>query len=212
MPSTFTHGVVPSACLALTAKVQKPIPRRELLKLALIGFFLGNGPDLDVIPGTLWSTHWNDIHRNWGHNIFSITALILLGTWLFKKFVAAEYRPKRVLLVSTILVLSHIAFDSMSEAGAHGIRTGVPVFWPLSDWQLIAPFYIFRNFETDIGYNPIMAHVMSSQFWSRAVFMEVFFTITFVPFWVVSFLVAKKVQGRLTRSQMAKREEDLNAA
>lgn len=199
MPSTFTHGIVPGTCLALTGKTSK-IPRGQLARLFLIGFFLGNGPDLDVIPGSIWANHFGDIHRNWGHNIFSILALTWFGTFLFNRFIDAEWRPKRVWLVSFLLLFSHVIFDSLGEAAADGIRHGVPLFWPLSDWQLLSPFTVFFSYSVQKDLNPLLGHLLSVQFWTRAVFSEIAFTATCITLWLGGNWFLRKIKRRAEKA------------
>jgi len=202
MPSTFTHGVVPAACLVLSGKSKPKTPRAQWIRLAFVGFFLGNAPDLDVIPGTLWASHWADIHRNWGHNIFSILALTWFGTFLFKKLVQKEYRPKYLWLTSFVLIMTHVVFDSMGGIDpTTGLRAGVPILWPIADFQIIAPFEIFMSYTVDSSLPPLIAHILSTEFWSRAVFTEVIFTATLIPSWLVVLYFGRKLRARTQKTE-----------
>lgn len=196
MPSTFTHGVVPASCIALTSATVKKIPRGQLLRLAAIGFFLGNSPDLDIIPGTIFASHFHEIHRNWGHNIFSMMVFTWIGTLLFKRFVDQAYRPKRIWLTSAILVLSHVLFDSLGQEGSDGLRHGVPLLWPVHSYEMISPISIFMSYTVHPDYPPLIAHIMSVSFWTRAVFVELLFTALFIPAWVFSYVFIRKLKGR----------------
>lgn len=212
MPSTFTHGVVPASCLALTSKQNKKIPRWELAKLAAIGFILGNTPDLDIIPATIIGDQFHEIHRCWGHNMFSLTVYIIAGTFLFKKFIKEEYRPKRVLLTCFLLVVSHILFDSVGEQSAEGFRRGIPLFWPLSNWELLLPFQIFRDYKVDPNLPLLWAHMVSVQFWTRAVFAELMFTALFIPMWVGGYILAYRLKNRTGKLAEDAAEAEIKAA
>lgn len=196
MPSTFTHGVVPASCLALTSKKNQPIPKGQLFRLAAIGFILGNSPDLDIIPATLLGDSAHEIHRCWGHNIFSLFIYIFMGTVLFKTFVKEQYRPKRLLFTSALLVLSHIVFDAMGEESIEGFRRGIPLLWPLSNWELLLPFKIFKSYTVDHNLPLLWAHIVSAQFWTRAVFTEVVFTALFIPTWLAFYAVGRRMKNR----------------
>lgn len=185
MPSTFVHGLVPSSCAFIT----KPRLKNDSFRERFIFFFvcsvLGNLPDLDVIPGTLMKEHWFEIHRYWGHNMFSLAVWIVLGAWALNKFVGGEMVGRKAWVVSALLVMSHVLFDSMGDYTTNGVRIGVPLLWPFSKWEFLFPIGIFKSYEIDYSKNVLAAHLTSYGYWSHAVFSEIVAGLGLFLVWVL---------------------------
>lgn len=136
----------------------------QWLKLLALGIFLANSPDLDLIPASLFPDQWNPIHRSWGHNIFSVTLLIWLGSHLQRRFVSREISSRQAWLVSAALVLSHLMLDAMMDTAPDGKLRGIPILFPFSDLQVRLPWRVFPTVITREGVHPFLGHVLSPTF------------------------------------------------
>jgi len=178
MPTSLAHAAIPAGILLACAAVPRKSPahRRTLLVAALV---IPNLPDLDLIPAALLPSQWASIHRNWGHNIFTLAVLSLLAARWFSRRCPLMKRGKAY-AVATALVWSHILFDSMSISRP-GLeqRVGVPLLWPISDWRWVFPWRIFPPVEIGgVGINPLVDVVLSPSLWTRVIPTEVAVTAT----------------------------------
>jgi len=173
---------------------KKGLTRKQLLRLAFIAFILGNSPDLDIIPAMLNPEHWKEIHREWGHNMFSLAVWITLGTFALRRFVSPLFNGALGWFVSAPLVLSHVLFDAMGDFAHDGARIGVPLLWPLSDWEFNLPFSLFRCYEVQSGMNPLLAHITSESFWKSAVFSEIAGSLLLFGIWFAALTVVRVIR------------------
>lgn len=183
MPSTFAHALFPSTCLWLSKGGFPRLNRTQWLKLLALGIFLANSPDLDLIPASLFPDQWNPIHRSWGHNIFSVTLLIWLGSHLQRRFVSKENSSRQAWLVSAALVLSHLMLDAMMDTTPDGKLHGIPILFPFSDLQVRLPWRVFPTVITREGVHPFLGHVLSPTFWQSVIFREIFVSLALAFLW-----------------------------
>ena len=172
MPSPITHTLLPAACAALSGRGFPKLNTSQWLKFIVLAAIMGNGPDWDVIPASLAPDQWASIHREWGHNIFSVLLLSLMGTFALKRWVSHEFTTKQAGIISALLVGSHIFLDAMMAADAMGVRPGVPIFWPISDFALNMPWELFPHYQMLSEGHPLARHLLAPQFWTRVVGVE----------------------------------------
>ena len=139
---------MPVSHLAVLAAFRPTLPSApsKCLKARTIYFctlaFLCVAPDWDVIPASLLpSSQFFEIHRNWGHNIFSSFILSLVMAKVLMK-VLKVYPFRKCFIISLSFIASHLFFDSMMQ-DIHGTPIGVPLLWPFSSHQysfFIRPF------------------------------------------------------------------------
>jgi membrane-bound metal-dependent hydrolase YbcI (DUF457 family) len=172
MPSTFVHGLLPPSCLFMTRSWLPKLTRSQMFRLAVLAFVLANAPDIDLIPASLMPQYWKLIHREWGHNIFCLTAYIIFGANALMLWVSPLLNGRKAWMISSALVLSHILLDSMGQPDNLGVRPGIPLFWPLSEREFALPIRLFRNYNLDKHLNPILAHLTSQEFWTQVVVHE----------------------------------------
>lgn len=185
MPSTFVHGILPSSCSFVAKKSLPTLDRAQMLKLLFIAFILGNACDIDIIPAMLLPDRWTDIHRYWGHNIFCISLYILAGRWALTRFVHPSFKEKVGWLLTVSLVLSHVFLDAAGDFNfGSDERIGVPLFWPISDWEFLLPFALFKSYQlSEASTNPLVSHILSVDFWTRAVFTEIGSSVMLLLIW-----------------------------
>ena len=203
MPSTFVHGLLPSACAFFCKPKMAPLSTRERFKL-FIGFaFIANCPDLDLIPATLSMGHFHSVHRNLGHNLFALGIWVILGAWLMRKWMP----KKQAWWFAGSLVASHVLLDAMQTMDpTNGVIPGVPLLWPLSDWQFRMPFHLFPCLHVNPNENPIWVYATSWDFWRRLVFTEISHILILFAAWVVGvkiFGASTKSVARLRRAKLA---------
>jgi membrane-bound metal-dependent hydrolase YbcI (DUF457 family) len=187
MPSTFTHGFLPAACV-FSSKAKLPkLTTRETLKLLFASAVLGNACDSDLVPAFMTPAHWLEIHRYWGHNIFSITLWIVLGAWAIGKYVSPQLKGKLSWILASCLVWSHVLFDSMGDYSGKAERVGVPLLWPFSNWEFYTPFPVFKSIRIDPKIHPALAHATSNSFWHDAVYRELTASVIMLGLWVIFF-------------------------
>ena len=186
MPTTFVHGLLPSACITVMRRVLPPLTRREWRHFAIVAFFIGNAPDLDLIPGILYPQIWNDVHRELGHNIFAILLWTYLGSLALPKFVSKQLSKRQAWQLSTFFVLSHILLDGMSVLDASGLKGGVPLLWPFLKWQWHSPLKIFPNIQYEESMHPMMARILAIDFWKRGIFIEFGYSLLIVALWLAT--------------------------
>jgi membrane-bound metal-dependent hydrolase YbcI (DUF457 family) len=204
MPSTFVHGLLPPSCLVVVKSKLPKMEKAQKYRLLLIAFFLGNAPDLDLIPASFDPTHWRLIHRAWGHNMFSLMCWITLGVFLITRFVSKDFKGKRAWLISTGLVLSHVVLDCMGQMDKAGHKPGIPLFFPLTRYEVTLPLNFFKSYSLDPKLNPIIAHAVSKTFWTDSVISEVATMVFLFLFWVVGFACLVGLQKLFTRKPETK--------
>jgi LexA-binding, inner membrane-associated putative hydrolase len=168
-------------------------------RLAFVAFVLGNSPDLDIIPGTLFPEYWRVFHRYYGHNAFSLILWIILGAWALELWVSKDFKGWYGRMLAALLVVSHVLFDAMGDFHRSGLRMGVPLLWPFSDWEFNLPIRLFKEYSLKTGVNPLAGHILSTSFWTEAVFAEVFYGAMIVVVWIMgyrAFTVVRKVFSR----------------
>ncbi len=193
MPSTIVHALLPASCVYTSKSLFPPLTKKETFKLLFLSCFLGNFPDLDVIPATLAGENWSNIHRNWGHNVFSITVGIFLGSFLIKKFIHKNFTKKSAFLLSFCLIASHIFFDSMQGENANGIQIGVPLLYPFSSWELTLPFKVFKAVTISHQDNFLTGYLSSMTFWKEIIYWEFIYIASFWLAWNAVFTVTNYV-------------------
>lgn len=193
MPSTFAHALFPSAAAFVARKAFPTLTKKQVVKLMFVAMFLGNSPDLDLIPASIWVDYFHPIHRNVGHNMFSLMFLIWMGTKLLRRFVSADISTRQAWFVSSGLVLSHILLDSMGDYNMFGERPSIPIFFPFSQWSFYLPFKLFpcAALHQGEGVHPFMRHVLSAEFWERVFLYEIFYTGVLVSIWASLFFGAR---------------------
>ena len=97
-------------------------------KTFLLVLFLANLPDIDILIGLVIHSNGNVFHRGPTHSLLFALAMSLLASSAWKIWPRI---PRVSLLVSFLLILSHVLADA--------ILTTAPVsfFWPLEvNWQV----------------------------------------------------------------------------
>jgi hypothetical protein len=183
MPSTFVHGLLPASCVYTYHRRFPTLTRRQRAILVFLAAVIGNLPDLDILPTLFFPEHWQEIHRWWGHNLFSITLWIIMGAYSLNYLVSPHFKGWRGYLLSALLVFSHVCFDAMADFNPEGIRPGVPLLWPLSNWQFHLPFRLFKPAITDPHLNPLFAYATSRNYWTEAIYSEIFSTLLLLGIW-----------------------------
>ncbi len=191
MPSSIAHALFPAGCALLSRSGLPALPRKGWLKFLAVAVFLGNAPDLDLIPASLWPEHFFEIHRYWGHNIFSVTALIYLGQVLIRRWVSPSFSKRHAWILSTLLVASHLLLDSMGCPTAHGELPSIPFLYPFSDWSFYLPFQLFPIIQLHRGVHPLLAHVLAQDFWVHVIFHEIFFSAALVGIWSAVYFLSR---------------------
>jgi membrane-bound metal-dependent hydrolase YbcI (DUF457 family) len=184
MPSTLVHAFLPSACFASLKSEYAKFTKKEWLLLMGITVFLGNAPDLDIIPAFFNPDHWKAIHRAWGHNVFSLSLWIAIGAFLFIKIGKGRFSTKQAWIFSLLLVLSHVFLDAMGDRDSEGVRLGVPLLWPFTRKAFSLPWCVFSSYHLDKKVHPLLAHISSKDFWRKAVFQEIIVSLTFLSLWI----------------------------
>ncbi|MBI4402754.1 MAG: metal-dependent hydrolase [Deltaproteobacteria bacterium] len=199
MPSTFAHAIVPSSCLTLSLAAR--LTHKQRWHLLLVAVFLGNSPDLDLIPAFLFPAHFDSIHRNFGHNLFSIMLLCWLGAWLLRRYVSCDFAGARGWGWSIVCVTSHLFLDCMCGADPDGIRYGCPLFWPLSSGQWLLPWPIFPSYSINLELHPLLAFVTSRSFWHCALFSELGYSAVIICAWFTLIKAVKRLEKLAKKCQ-----------
>lgn len=199
MPSTLVHASLPTLCLWVSRKSFPHLSVTQLFKLLFIACILGNACDLDIIPAMLFPSHWGDIHREWGHNLFSITLWICLGRWAFTRFVSKDFEGRRGWLLAMALVSSHVFLDAAGDYSPESMsRCGVPLLWPLSKWEFLLPYPLFSSYRLGHADHPLAAHIVSLDFWTRAIFSEVLTTLILLGLWTLLYKLKHRGKDALS--------------
>ncbi len=206
MPSAFTHGLLPAACALSTARNLFSLDRKQWKKFLFVCFVLGNSPDLDLIPAIVFPSHFHDVHRELGHNVFALTLWIWLGVKTFRSWVSPAFAGKRAWIFSAALVLSHVLLDSCADAapGTHA-HPGVPLLWPLSNWELVTPLPLFGGYNLVPASHPILAHLITPGFWWTFLTREVAITLAVSAGW---YLATKSVQRLVPAPALLRKEAE----
>lgn len=195
MPSTLVHAILPAACVVSRKASLEGLTRKQCLGLLLVCSIVANLPDLDIIGVILFPEYASFYHRNVGHNIFSLIVLVIVGKVLLQR-VSELFSVFRAYLYSVSLVLSHLILDS-GCVHRPGVPAGVRLLWPLSDWELTSPFPLFIDYQLNLSHHWFLGHVLSSDYWTRAFFQEVWVScLIFVVFRVLDRLSERIIRGR----------------
>lgn len=197
MPSTIAHALFPSTTVVITGKKFPPLNRLQWGKFILLSAFLGNSPDLDLIPSSLLPSQWENIHRFWGHNIFAVAALSGIGSWLIRRFISKSFSVRQSLIISSLLVMSHLLLDSMGDFAPDGRRPSIPFFYPFSTWAFYLPWKLFPCSVLKTGVHPFLAHLLSIDFWTKVVFVEVATSLLLAGTIGSFFLVTAKMRKKI---------------
>lgn len=194
MPSTFVHALLPSSCAASTSFVRLKLKTRwEWIRFLFVAFFLGNAPDLDLIPAFLYFEHFREIHRAWGHNIFSATLLAVAGRYLLVKGVSPQFSKASGWLLSFFLVYSHLLLDAMFQAHSIGFIPTVPLFWPISHWNVSLPFGFFNTPHLNIPLGKFDLPLFEFYFWKHIFLYEILPSALLFLLWLSAWHVSQRV-------------------
>lgn len=192
MPSTIAHVLFPTSSAIASRSGLPQLTRGQWLRFLLLAAFLGNAPDLDLIPASLYPDAWYTIHRWWGHNIFSVFFLIMFGQRLLRRFVSSEISFGKAYAISGLLVVSHLFLDSMGHRTNFGEYPSIPLFFPVSDWTFSLPFHLFPVIELHHSHHPMLAHVLAKDFWVHVIFHEIFFSLVLTGIYATLFWVVRR--------------------
>ena len=196
MPSPFVHSLLPPAC-ALTvqqthlSESQARWPFKQWFKFLGLSVFLANLPDIDVFPAMLFSEHYQEIHRAWGHNVFVAIFWIYFGAWCLKKFVSSEFSTGRATWISFCLVASHLFLDATPQHSIFASNPAVPLFWPLTNRLYTIPLSFFEtmNFTTTATHllSVPFTEVWHLSFWREIIQCELIPSfLLYCTFWTVA--------------------------
>jgi membrane-bound metal-dependent hydrolase YbcI (DUF457 family) len=192
MPSTFVHGLLPTSCAWFSKPDMGPLSAKEKLRLFMAFGFLANCPDLDFIPATLFAGQFSEIHRQWGHNLFVLTAWVIFGAYLLRFVGKSRISRRACWVLSIALVGSHVFLDGMQA----NEESGVPLLWPISPWRFRLPFHVFHSIQIAKGQNVIYAYLTSWDFWGNIFFTEIFQTLLLLLVWVACWKLFAKLRQR----------------
>lgn len=147
MPSTVVHALLPGSCWVVSEKKTSQFSKRQWIAFTLIAVLLANFPDMDLIPAFLFPNHFYEIHRAWGHNVFSLFLFSLLGSWLLRRFVSSDFTKQRAWMASVFLVGSHVVLDAAGQYNSYGFLPSVPLFWPFSEHAYRLPIRVFVTLD-----------------------------------------------------------------
>lgn len=180
MPSTFVHALLPAACLFVSLRPKLDYTRR--FGLLLLCMFLGNFPDIDLIPACLFPQYWTLIHREWGHNFLSVAIEILVGGALLTRFFPDILTPAQGRLAALGLVGSHLVLDAMCYSHVHQFA-GVPLLWPFIEHEFHLGIQIFPGTKYSSSLHPMVGHITSSHFWHQVILHEIIWGCVLFAVW-----------------------------
>lgn len=213
MPSTFVHGLLPAGCLMASLGYMGPLSKSQKLKLLFFAFFMGNSPDLDVLFTLIRPDQFHLAHRYWGHNIFTLLFFTATGAWVLRNFISKSMPKRTALLVTAVLVFSHVFLDACGGPNHVGVRTGVPLFYPFSDWQMVLPIQLFSVYHVDKSLHPLIAHATSKDYWMNSMLKEFIVIGVGISLWTVAHRVRRLMKNRsLAKHAEPVVSEDLKAA
>ena len=200
MPSTLVHSILPTSCVLYSHSKFPKLTKRETIKLAFASVVIGNMPDLDIIPAFFSTNNAFEIHRNWGHNIFSVVLWTILGVLALRHLVCRRFSLRTAIVLSASLVLSHICLDAMGSASNDwGRRVGVPLLFPFSKWEFLLPVHLYQTYPLAKGVNPIVGIIVAPSYWHSAIFSEFFSTAALFLLWVLVFSVVNVIAKTIRR-------------
>jgi len=199
MPSTIAHVLFPTTSVMASKSGLPRLTKAQWFRFLFLAAFLGNAPDLDLIPASLWPGEWYTIHRYWGHNIFSVTILIMIGQRLLRRFVSRDFTYNQAYLVSGLLVVSHLFLDSMGHHTNYGEYPSIPLFFPVSDWSFSLPFHLFPVIELHRSSHPMLGHVLAKDFWVHVIFHEIFFSLVLTGIYATIFAACRFTRKFVTK-------------
>ncbi len=194
MPSPLTHGLLPTACAFSTARGFLNLDSKNWKRFLFLCLVLGNIPDIDLIPACLFPEYYHAFHREVGHNIFALCLYIYFGAKAFRYWVSPTMSRPVASMFSAALVFSHVFLDACAEVspGYQG-KFGVPIFWPLSDWQMLMPFPLFGGYHTAHASHPLLKLLLSPEFWEGLVSREAVVILVGSTLW---YLAVKTITAR----------------
>lgn len=201
MPSAFAHAIAPAAATALSRGSLPRLSKGQWVKCLLVAAILGNIPDIDLIPASLFQDRWADFHRAWGHNLFALTLFVSLGQWALRKFVSPEIPKKTAWIMASCLVLGHCVLDMMMEVDSRGRLPGIPIFYPFSRLELVTGLELFACTPIEPGINPIIGHLISFEFWTHTLAREILLSLGLSVVWLGLLSVARLWTRRSVREQ-----------
>ncbi len=159
MPSPLVHTLLPTALAASSPQLRAKLTRGDWVPFLIVCVLLGNSPDFDLLPTVIGGNATGEfLHRWYGHNVFSFVALLLLGNWLFRRFVPT-LSPSQRSITTALLVASHFILDGMVFPQIQD--TGVPLFFPFTRLRFHAPFWLFSRM-TDVPGMPRLTGFLTS--------------------------------------------------
>lgn len=142
MPSPIAHSVTGYALAYLPFKVRNFRSQCwSMTPLAVVySIVVANLPDLDFVPQLLTGLRF---HRGPSHSLVSALFVSSLLAWVIYRYRPnrrSGHRPSyRALFILTLgLYGSHLLLDLLTQG-----RSGLPLFWPLSNQTFQLPFPIF---------------------------------------------------------------------
>jgi membrane-bound metal-dependent hydrolase YbcI (DUF457 family) len=173
MPSTFIHAILPTVCIASRSDSKTGLGNKQKVFFWIACAVIANLPDLDVLGTFIVPERAEWVHRNFGHNLFSLIILTLLGRMLIVRFVSREmFSGLRGWLYCAVLVMSHVILDSAC-AEPNGRPVGIPLLWPFSDWQFYFPVVLFKGHQLNLNYEWVLGNLFSFDYWTLGVFREI---------------------------------------
>ncbi len=201
MPSTFAHAVFPAGAVWLARLGFPSLTRKEFIRLICLATFLGNAPDLDLIPASFFNHQWNVIHRSLGHNLFSVTLLTLVGGYGIRIWVSQKFSKVRAFILALTLISTHLLLDSLAKQG-QGHPIGIAFFWPFSDTQYTIPFTVFPRIYPHPNVHPVLGFALSRQFWTEALILEMLRCVLLLGIWAILFHGARMVSRHWKRNSL----------
>jgi hypothetical protein len=82
------------------------------------------------------------------------------------------------------------------------LHAGVPLFWPLTRWELVAPFRPFPAPSFDRSLHPLVALIVSPDYWKRVVLVELAYCAFFLILWSAIWGSLRLVYTRLRKKSL----------
>lgn len=187
MPSPFVHATLPIACLVLDRKKRILDTKITLIRVVFVSIVMANICDLDLLPALIFRSHLFEIHRAWGHNIFSLVIWTWLGTYLLKWADRQKSSSCYYWIASGSLIVSHILLDAAGHFNNIGFAPSVPLFWPISSYQFTIPLKIFVTMDyAFLLSNPmeLLINVFSLRFFRDLILCEILPCLVILLTWI----------------------------
>lgn len=181
MPTPLVHIAVPTVLFLTTEGKRLSLSKRQWFKLVFVLMLLANVPDIDLVPAMLNLSRYQEIHRAWGHNIFSAGLLALLGAFILRSHISPIFKGARGYFTSFFLVMSHLLLDACGHE--NGFQPHVPLFWPLSNWKFTLPLKFCRTMEPFIPPPDYHLKIFSLPYFEALVDSEGIPTLTVLALW-----------------------------